>query len=80
MGVSRVPGGDNTRKSSRAPSIQAKPHPGTDLVNETMITEAEEPADEIIYAPVENATFTSQVNNAISLEAHTCSITPSHVR
>ena len=76
----RISEGHNTRKSSRAPSIQAKPHPGTDMVNEIFVTEAEDLTEEIILPKADNITFTSLASNAISIEAHSCKITPSHVR
>ena len=59
MSSLRVSEGNNTRKSSRAPSIQAKPHPGTEMVNEIHVTEADDPTDEIIMPKADNITFTS---------------------
>ena len=59
--------------------MQARPHPGSDIVNEIQFTEPEDPTDEII-SPKEEESFGNKVLNAISVEAHSCAIIPSNVR
>ena len=60
--------------------MQARPHPGSDIVNEIQFTEPEEPTNEIIMPKEEEQSFGNKVLNAISVEAHSCVITPSNVR
>ena len=50
------------------------------MVNEIFVTEAEDLTEEIILPKADNINFTSLASNAISIEAHSCKITPSHVR
>ena len=50
--------------------MQARPHPGSDIVNEIQLTEPEEPTDEIIMPKNEDQSFSNKALNAISVEAH----------
>ena len=59
MSSNSVQEGRNTKKATRAPSMQARPHPGSDIVNEIQLTEPEDPTDEIIMPKEEDQSFSN---------------------